>query len=124
MIAVRWAGLNDQDRATYRAVSAFLNGRLRERATIDWALRLKPKNAVQQFAILDLIERTDPKEVGEPWLSAWSLVRENWETPSLDNAAVAAYGVHRRLRSGDRTGALITEIIELVKPYLKVKPFS
>jgi hypothetical protein len=124
MIAVRWARLNDQDRAAYRAVSAFLNGRLRDRATIDWALRLKPTDAVQQSAILDLIERTDPKEVGEPWLSAWSLVRENWETPSLDNASVASYGVRRRLRSGDRTGLLISEIVGLVKPYLKVKSFS
>jgi hypothetical protein len=124
MISVRWARLNDQDRATYRAVSAFLYGRLREPATIDWALRLKPKDSVQQLAILDLIERTDPKDVGEPWLSAWSLVRENWETPWLDNAAVAVYGVRRRLRSGDRTRALIAEIIQLVKPYLTVKPFS
>jgi hypothetical protein len=124
MTAVRWAGLNDHDRAAYRAVTAFLNGRLRERATVDWALRLKPKDIVQRFAILDMLESTDTQKLGEPWLSAWSLVQENWETPSLDNASVAAYGLGRRLRSGDRTGALINEFIGLVKPYLTVKPFS
>ncbi|MFL6603482.1 MAG: hypothetical protein ACJ8R9_19440 [Steroidobacteraceae bacterium] len=124
MIAVRWTKLNEQDRATYRIVSVFLDGRLRERATIDWALRLKPADAISQMAALDLLERTDRKALGEPWLSAWSLIQESWETPPLVDTAVATYGTRRKLRAGDRTGTVISEIVELVKPRLRVEPFS
>lgn len=42
MIMFRLPNLSEQDRTAYRAVSAFLNGRLDQRATIEWALNLKP----------------------------------------------------------------------------------
>ena len=76
MIGLRRTRLENQEHAAYRAVIAFLEGRLRERATIDWALQLKTRQTVQRLAILDLIEQTNPKDLGEPWLSAWSLIQE------------------------------------------------
>lgn len=124
MIGLRRTRLENQDQAVYRAVIAYLQGRLRERATIDWALQLKTPQTVQRAAILDLIERTNPKDLGEPWLSAWSLIQETWEATPLLDAAVSAYGVRRRLSSGDRTGSVITQTIELVKPRLEVRALS
>ena len=64
MIGLRRTRLENQDQAVYRAVIAYLQGRLRERATIDWALQLKTPQTVQRAAILDLIERTNPKDLG------------------------------------------------------------
>jgi hypothetical protein len=124
MIGLRRTRLESQDQAAYRAVIAFLEGRLRERATIDWALQLRTWQTVQRVAVLDLIEQTNPKDLGEPWLSAWSLIQATWEaTPPVD-AAVAAYGVRRRLSSDDRTGLVIAQTIELVKPRLEVRSLS
>lgn len=124
MILSRLPRLSQQDREAYRVSIAFLSGRLRERATIEWALRLKSKDSAQQIAVLELIERSDAKDLGEPWITAWSLVREYWDTPNLDNSSVDAYGVRHRLRAGDLTGAVISEIIRITKPYLKLSAFS
>ena len=55
----RWVNLNESDREAFRATFAFLNGRLEERATVDWALRLKPNDTLKRLALLDLIDRPD-----------------------------------------------------------------
>ncbi len=52
-----WMNLSEQDRDLFRAVIAFLNGRLEERAAVDWALRLKPNETIRRLALLDLFLR-------------------------------------------------------------------
>ena len=46
-----WAYLDRQDRDTFRATVAFLDKRLAEQDTIDWALRLKSAQRIKQLAI-------------------------------------------------------------------------
>ena len=120
-----WVSLNEQDRASFRATIAFLNGRLGERTTVDWALRLNPNDTIRRLALLDLIDSPDGLKITEPWRSAWRLIEENWNNPAVeDNASTNVYDAQHRLRTGDRSGSLVTAIVELVAPRLKVEPFS
>ena len=122
----RWAGLSDQQRSAFRALSAFLEGRMEDRTAVDWALQLKPDDNVQRLALLELIERKQHgKNLAEPWRSAWSLIEESWNTPEVENnASTGDYHAQHRLLAGDRSGALVSTIVQLVAPRLKVKPFS
>lgn len=120
-----WATLNEQDRAAFRAATAFLDGRLEERATVDWGLKLERNDSVNRLAILELIDNQHERMLAEPWRSAWRLIEENWKSlPVEDHSGTGEYRVQRRLRSGDRSGSLITSIVQLVAPRLKVEAFS
>ncbi len=120
-----WVSLNDQDRASFRATIAFLDGRLEEQTTIDWALRLKPNDTIKRLALLDLIDSPNGRRIGEPWRLAWRLIEESWNNPVIeDHASAGAHDVQHRLRAGERSGSLVAAIVELVVPRLMVKPFS
>ena len=120
-----WVNLNEQERAAFRAVTSFLDGRLEERSTIDWALRLKPGDKVSRLALLDLVNAMRGHTIREPWRSAWRLIEEAWESPHVeDHASTGDYLVQGRLHSGERTGSLISAVVDLVRPRLSVKAFS
>lgn len=120
-----WASVDPQDRETFRTVVAFLNKRLAEQETIDWALKLKARQRVERIAVEDLL--TDPvaHDLPEPWASAWRLIEESWAAPYSDgNHGTAIYDIQKRLRAGDRSGAAIAAIVDLVAPKLKVEPID
>lgn len=121
----RQANLNEAGRAALLASIAFLNGRLEERATIDWALNLKPKDTIRRLALLHVIDSPDGRKIKEPWRSAWRLIEESWNSPSVhDHIATNEYQAQYRLRAGDRSGSLVELILEVVAPRLKVEPFN
>jgi hypothetical protein len=120
-----WALLNEQDQSTFRATVAFLNSRLADPATVDWALRLKSHQRIERIAVEDLLSRTGGQVLDEPWATAWRLIEESWfvsmteERPSED-----IYNIQRRLGAGDRSGVIISKIVGLVQPWLKVTPIQ
>jgi hypothetical protein len=122
----RWANLNESDRAIYRAALVFIRGRLDKRATMDWALQLKPSDHIKRAALLDLIDApAEGNKITEPWRSAWRLIEESWDSPAIENgASMRAVYIPERLKAGDRSGALVAEITKLVTPRVKVEPFS
>lgn len=120
-----WAYLDEQDRATFRATVAFLNKRLADSATVDWALRLKPSQRIERLAIEDLLNHPGGHVLAEPWATAWQLIEESWSTPVIEEGpSTAIYGIQKRLRTGDHSGAIISNIIGLVAPRLKVEPID
>ena len=120
-----WANLNELDRAAFRATMAFLNGRLEERATVNWALHLKPNDTIKRLAVLDLIDSSYGRKIREPWRSAWRLIEESWNNPAAEeHASTGIYALQHRLRAGERSGALVAAIVELVAPRLKIELFS
>jgi hypothetical protein len=108
----------------FRATVVFLDGRLEERATVDWALRLKPNDTVTRLAVCEVIDGLGGRKIDEPWRSAWRLVEEWWNSPPIEGSSGGVYDAQQRLRSGDRSGSLVTRIVELVSPRLSVEPFS
>lgn len=120
----RWAQLNERDRDVFRVMNAALSGRLAERATLDWALSLKQSDTAKRLALLDLIDTQDGQKLTDPWRSAWRLIEESWEHSATSDPSIEVYRVKRRLQSGDRSGALVEEIVQLVEAVLTVKPLS
>lgn len=117
--------LNDKDRAAYRAAISFLENRLEERETVEWALRSNSNDTVKRLALCQLIDHSQRGKIREPWKTAWRLIEESWNDPApVDLEKYEIYEIKRRLTSGERSGALAAEIANLVKPRLELEPFS
>jgi len=120
-----WAYLDPKDREMFRTVIVFLNKRLAEQGTIDWALKLKPGQRIERIAVEDLLTGPGARDLAEPWASAWRLIEESWSAPQSEGRnGTAIYGIQKRLRAGDRSGAAVSAIVDLVAPRLKVEPID
>ncbi|MFG1225734.1 hypothetical protein [Xanthobacter wiegelii] len=117
-----WSYVHRQDNEMLRAVIAFLDKRLEEQKTVDWAVKLEPERRVERIAIEYLLTDLGASYLSEPWATAWRLIEESWSSrPSKLRAGTAIYSLQKRLRAGDRSGALIAAIVGLVSPRLKVE---
>lgn len=122
---LRWVELNEQDSMVFRTTMVFLKGRLEERATIEWALELKPSDSAKQLALIEMINDPNENKINEQWLFSWRLIEESWNDLEFEtNNDIEFYGARRRLLNGDRSGSLIKLIVKLVTPRLKVEKFS
>ena len=120
-----WATLDGNDRAMFWATLAFLEKRLAEPDTIEWALGLKPDRHIERMAVAELLNRPEKVVLDEPWGSAWRLIEESWSQVDVEEGHSAViYDIQKRLRHGDRSGAIVSAIVNLVAPRLKVEPIS
>ncbi|VVM47497.1 hypothetical protein [Pseudomonas fluorescens] len=116
------AYLDEQDRASLQTIMAFLQQRLADVGTIDWALSLKPQQRVERLAIEYLLQGSPGRNLDEPWSSAWQLIEESWISSRLElDPSTAIYDIQNRLRAGDRSGAVISRIVTCVMPSLCVE---
>lgn len=53
---MRYATLSTEERHLFKIIYAFLRTRLREKNTVDWALKLVEKDRVKKIALLSLID--------------------------------------------------------------------
>lgn len=116
-----WKDLNSRDYETFRVSMAFLNSRLGEQRTIEWALKLNRKQRVERIAIGDILNSPGAPKLAEPWATAWRLIEESWSNADNDRDGTSVHGLHERLQAGDRSGSLVAAIVDLVAPRLKVK---
>jgi hypothetical protein len=115
--------LSDHERAAVTSAVAFLQDRLEQRATIEWALRLDTSNAVKRIAVQHLLDGPRSWQLREPWQSAWRLIEESWETAvERRRGSSGQYQILERVKNGDRSGGLIADIIDLVRPGIRVNP--
>jgi hypothetical protein len=120
-----WTYLAPQDQDTFRATIAFLHKRLAEQGTIDWALRLKPNQRVERIGVEYLLSGPGAEDLQEPWATAWRLIEESWSSDLSERGdGTTIYGIQKRLRAGDHSGAVVAAIVNLVAPRLKVEPID
>lgn len=120
-----WTYLAPQDQDTFRATIAFLHKRLAEQGTIDWALRLKPNQRVERIGVEYLLSGPGAEGLQEPWATAWRLIEESCSSDLSERGdGTTIYGIQKRLRSGDHSGAVVAAIVNLVAPRLKVEPID
>jgi hypothetical protein len=123
--SLRHIPLDDVSRRIAQATFSFFLNRLSEAQTVEWAARLNDEDLGQRVGILDLLDRNEAKSIAEPWRTAWRTIEESWNSPTPpQDAGMSAHAIKSRLRRGDLSGALIDELVELVRPKLKVSPFS
>ena len=104
-----------------RTAVMFLEGRLQKKETVEWALRFAPGDVVRRRAILELLSRPEGTDLREPWRSTWRLIEESWNEPIVDRYGIQPVRIQDRIRSGERSGALVSAIVDLVAPRLKVE---
>jgi hypothetical protein len=120
-----WAYLDQHERSVFRAAVAFLNNRLAEPSAVEWAAQLGSDRRIERSAIEHLLSTQTARAAGEPWATAWRLIEESWsEKPIESGPSTSVYNIQARLRAGDRSGAIISAIVDLVSPRLKVEPVS
>ena len=120
-----WSELDVQGRARFRAATAFLEGRLSEPETVDWALRLRPDRQIERTAIFELVTGPCAHPLREPYATAWPLILESWSYRTTEGSpASTLQQLRKRLQRGDRSGRLIDEIADLVAPRLEAKPLQ
>jgi hypothetical protein len=113
------------DRVAVATVALFLTKRLASIETINWALQLNPNEPTTRAALLQLIDSAEGHKLAEPWRTAWRMIEEYWDAPpdsKLDNSA--SHQIRGRVRSGERSGSLVTAILERVAPRLRVSGIS
>jgi len=125
MIPYRQLRLDEAGQRVFQSTLAFLYGRLSEPGSVQWAVRLKDQDLAQRKAVLNLLDQVEGRKLAEPWSTTWRLIEENWNTTTVEeNISMDAYGLKRRLKAGDRSGAVVEKIVATVAPGLKVIPFS
>ena len=118
-----WRLLTYEEREAFETTVTFVTGRLREVATIEWALGLRPHDRGERAGTLCVVEKARLEGLGEPWTSTWALIEESWlAVDARDPDGVGAALVAMRLTAGDRSGALVEAIDALVAPRLRVEP--
>ena len=103
---------------------AFLENRLEEKETIEWALDPGSIAEQKRRAILRLLNPPWEFSLREPWHSAWQLIQESWQGETDDRDKMPLAKIKQRLASGDRSEALILAIVKLVAPRLVVEPYE
>ncbi len=113
--------LTGKDQTTFWTVVSFVKNRLTDSDAIEWALQLSPSQHVERMAIIRVLNGMDGRKIAEPWRSAWRLIEESWSHEFVDDDVSMAI-IQKRLEDGDRSGAIISQIVNSVEPYLEVKP--
>ena len=109
-------------RQRIETISAFLRERMAEADTVAWALTLTHNDMVQKQAVLSVLQYSAPEK--EPWRTAWRMIEEYWSSCVTKDGRQQSFSIQRRLCSGDRSGSLVAELTDLVRPRLEISAFS
>ena len=123
MTATRsWARLSETDRHHVQVMTTFLKNRLTEPAMIDWALKSEYNGNAKRIAIDEMLNDHGSPTVAEPYATAWRLIEESWSgRPIRDHPSMEFVDIRDRLSKGERSGALVSAIVDLFAPRLEVK---
>ena len=122
---VRRLPLSESQLRTFRTTLAFIEKRLAERSTIEWALGLGEADTAKRLAVINALDTKRGTELKEPWRTAWRLIQESWHASRQRNEeSHIRFWASDRIKSGERTGALIDTIVSLVTPTVQVRSVS
>ena len=72
-----WSFFNNREREIFSLTSAFFSGRMKEVASLEWAIKLGRKNIPEQAALISLLNGREGAALNEPWSQAWQLIKES-----------------------------------------------
>jgi hypothetical protein len=123
-VTTQWLLLSKGDQEVFRIFLSFLDARLCERATLEWALKLGKHEVAKRLAVREILGRVSSRTLSEPWASAWRLIEEGWKNERVVPEEFAKFQIADRLQHGERSSALIDEVVDLVRPMIKVSQRS
>jgi hypothetical protein len=124
-MAIPWQSLSAPERRVFQISTSFLQGRLTERETVEWALALGRDQVAEQTAVRHLLNHDKSDKLDHPWSTVWGLIEESWQRPENPEAnQLQKHYVARRLAKGEKTGSIVTSIVSLVAPTIEVRPLS
>jgi len=124
-MVVSWTRLSQLQRYEFQVAAAFLEGRFEEQDTVDWALGLDVGQNAERAAVIQILEHPKTRNLREPWRSVWALIEESWQQSSQRSKdRLDEYRIARRIRAGEKSGSLISSLVDLVRPIIEVKPLS
>ena len=121
---MEWRTLRGPDLAAFCTAVAFLEGRLSDASTVQWAVNLGPELRAERLAIAHVSHRSAVNGLGDPWRTVWGLIEESFWGAELELAAASDYEIRQRIVAGDRTGILVSMISALVAPRVHVEELS
>ena len=91
------------------------------RALIRLALKSEYNGNAKRIAIDEMLNDHGNPTVAEPYGTAWRLIEESWSgRPIRDHPSMEFVDIRDRLSKGERSGALISAIVDLFAPRLEV----
>ena len=121
---VEWHTLREPDLAAFWTAVEFLEGRLSDATTVQWAVNLGPGRRAERLAIAHVLHRSGVSGLGDPWRTVWGLIEESFWGAELEFGTASHHEIRQRIVGGDRTGALVSMISTLVAPRMRVEPRS
>lgn len=115
------APFDDRERATLRSVVVFLESRLAEQETIEWALRLTSVQRIERLAVDQVLNWSRITLPEEPWGRAWRLIEKSWTEERPVDRGAGIFSVRKRLLAGERSSSLVAALVALIEPHLKVE---
>ena len=123
-MSMEWSALPQEEQATFWTVVAFIKGRQSEAAVVEWALNLGPLRRAERIAVTHVLHSEGLETLEKPWSTVWELIEESWSRDPVDENHLSHYEITRRLAAGDRSGALVKLISDLVAPRVAVGPLN
>ena len=113
--------LQGADRTKFWTTVEFLQGRVCEKETVEWALRLGPGDGPERAALIHLVRGS--KTVPSAWADTWALIEESWSSPEpgVDADTMTSFDISQRLPLTPRRGGLVTLIADHVRPRLALR---
>ena len=100
---------------------AFLVGRMAERETLEWALGLDRTRVHEREAVRFVLDDSRARALPTPWSAIWQLVEEMWMHEGPVHPELDVHGTGQRLAAGRRSRVVLDEILDLVRPRLRVE---
>ena len=116
-----WRQLGESDRAAFWTAAEFLEGRLSDSSSVQWALDLEPGRRTERLAIAHVLHNKEFGRLKEPWKTIWSLIEESFWGEENEIGMASAYEIQQRIAGGNLSGTLIPMICALVAPKVRVE---
>ena len=79
---------------------------------------VKQYHCIERISVLEELQKY-------PWADAWRLIQESWSQDFTEELySTHVFDISLRLHAGDRSGSIVTAIVNLVAPRLKVEPID
>lgn len=106
-----------------RATRLFIEGRLQDRAVLDWAAALGPGADAQRRAVRDAVFSRS-EALPELYMTAWRCVIEAWQDGTADDPDMTVIEIDDAIRRGIDPRIFVASIVDLAVPRLKIRPRS